>query len=242
MKGPKKAVILCAGLGIRMLPASKGIAKEMFPIVDTPVMDFLVQELISCGIKDILFVVSKQKQSVINYFKNGKANFYYIFPNAPKGVTDALYLAKSFVGDDNFVLLFGDVLFMERPSSIFLMIEACKKLSGSVLLCKSVSKKQISNYGCVRYNKKTKQLVDIAEKPLFNCAPSNLAVMGQYVLAPTIFKYLKNRRRLFTDCLSLFAQKNALYVITTQNRFFDIGSKSGYIKAFNYYAKHYFKP
>lgn len=241
MKGPKKAVILCAGLGTRMFPASKGIAKEMFPIVDTPVMDLLVSELLKCEVRDILFVVSKQKQSVINYFKNGKANFYYIFPNAPKGVTDALYHAKTFVGEDNFVLLFGDVLGLGEQSSIATLINAYTKTGGSVLLCKSVSKNQISNYGSVRYNTKTKRLVGVVEKPLSQSAPSNLAIMGQYVLTSTIFKYLKNKKALFTDCLSKFAQNNALYVITTKNQFFDIGSKSGYIKAFRYYAKHHFK-
>ena len=106
MEKPKKAVILCGGLGTRMMPASKAVAKEMFPIVDKPVMQFLVEQLLDCGIKDILFVCSKQKQSVINYFKNGKANFFYIFPNKPKGVSDALMHAKTFVGNDNFILLF----------------------------------------------------------------------------------------------------------------------------------------
>lgn len=242
MKGPKKAVVLCAGLGTRMMPASSAVAKEMFPIVDKPVMDLLVAELLKNGIKDILFVVSKQKRSVVNYFKNGKANFYYIFPNKQKGVTDALCHAKTFVGSDNFVLLFGDVLCLGSHPSISTLIKEHKKTNASVLLCKTVTKNQISNYGCVRFNKGTRQLIDIVEKPLPKDAPSNLAVIGQFVLAPTIFNYLKERKALFTDYLSAFSKKNALFVVTTKNQFFDIGSKNGYIKAFNYYAKHCFKP
>ncbi len=231
----KKAVILAGGLATRMRPASKVIPKEMFPIVDIPAMQYLVNDLIDSGINQILIISSKDKISIQNYFKNDKAIFTYIYPNEPLGVADALLHAKYFVKNEPFLLLFGDILFFSKVSSVKQMINQFKKTNNLIVATKRMEKSKLHLYGCVKYNElnKIKYLVDIKEKPSKNEAPSNMVLIGQYILKPTIFNYLQKlkKQELFTDCLVKCSKKNPIQIVSILGHCFDIGSKAGFVKA-----------
>jgi len=146
-----KAVILAGGLGTRMAPISKVIAKEMLPISNKPVMEYLVKNLQSANITEILIVANKQKTEIQNYFQNSKQKFYFIYPEKPLGVVDALLHAESFVNKEPFVLLYGDVLF--SPVGLKNMLNLFYSSQKCVLLSKNVPKSQISLYGVLCHKK-----------------------------------------------------------------------------------------
>ncbi|MBQ8761906.1 MAG: NTP transferase domain-containing protein [Clostridia bacterium] len=235
MKSIKKAVILTAGLGTRMYPASKVVPKEMFPIVDTPALQFLVDDLIKSGVTEILIVSSKEKTCIQNYFNNNKAQISYIYPNQALGVADAVLHAKNFIQNQPFILLFGDVLFFGKKSSVQQMLDIFNTTGNAIVATNRVPKNQVNLYGCLEYCEILDQkfVVDIKEKPKINKAPSNLVLIGQYILYPQIFKYLEKMQEneLFTDCLLKYANKKPLQIAIINGECFDIGSKSGFVLA-----------
>lgn len=240
MKKINKAIILAGGLGTRMKPVSKVIPKEMFPIVDKPALQFLVDDLIACGINDILIISSKDKSSIQNYFENDKARFTYIYPNQPLGVADALLHAKNFAQNQRFLLLFGDVLFYSKISSIQQMIKFYEQTGNSIVGAKRVKKNLVNRYGCLEYCEilEQKLVVNIKEKPQVKEAPSNLILAGQYILDSNIFDYIEQmgKKDLFTDCLLKYSQKQPLQIAIIKGECFDIGSKAGFVNACIYYG------
>ncbi|AVQ26675.1 UTP--glucose-1-phosphate uridylyltransferase [Fusobacterium ulcerans] len=220
MKKVTKAVIPAAGLGTRVLPATKAQPKEMLVIVDKPSLQYIVEELVKSGITDIVIVTGRNKNSIEDHFdysyelentlqKDGKdellekienlstmANIFYVRQNLPKGLGHAILKAKPFIGDDPFVIALGDDIVdnPERPVAKQL-IDVYEKYRSSIVGCQEVAEKDISKYGIVkpieRLDDSTCVIEDFIEKPSIEEAPSNFACLGRYLLTGKIFKYLE---------------------------------------------------
>ncbi|WP_373078912.1 UTP--glucose-1-phosphate uridylyltransferase GalU [Fusobacterium varium] len=220
MKKVTKAVIPAAGLGTRVLPATKAQPKEMLVIVDKPSLQYIVEELVESGITDIVIVTGRNKNSIEDHFdysyelentleKDGKdellekienlstmANIFYVRQNLPKGLGHAILKAKPFIGDDPFVIALGDDIVdnPERPVAKQL-IDVYEKYRSSIVGCQEVEEKDISKYGIVkpieRLDESTCVIEDFIEKPSIEEAPSNFACLGRYLLTGKIFKYLE---------------------------------------------------
>ena len=220
MKKVTKAVIPAAGLGTRVLPATKAQPKEMLVIVDKPSLQYIVEELVKSGITDIVNVTGRNKNSIEDHFdysyelentlqKDGKdellekienlstmANIFYVRQNLPKGLGHAILKAKPFIGDDPFVIALGDDIVdnPERPVAKQL-IDVYEKYGSSIVGCQEVEEKDISKYGIVkpieRLDESTCVIEDFIEKPSIEEAPSNFACLGRYLLTGKIFKYLE---------------------------------------------------
>lgn len=213
-----KAVIPAAGLGTRLLPATKSQPKEMLPVVDKPVLHYVVEEAVDSGIEDILIITGRGKRAIVDYFdaypeleshllKNGKydlleelrritelANIYYVRQRNPKGLGDALLYAERFVGDEPFAVLLGDDIIISNPPCTKSLIELYEKYKENVIAVEEVKKEEVTKYGIIdpeEIENGVYRVRDITEKPSVDEAPSNLATMGRYVLTPKIFDYLK---------------------------------------------------
>ncbi|MBR8700523.1 UTP--glucose-1-phosphate uridylyltransferase [Fusobacterium sp. DD29] len=218
-----KAVIPAAGLGTRVLPATKAQPKEMLVIVDKPSLQYIVEELVESGIEDIIIVTGRNKDSIEDHFdfsfelektlqRDGKyellekvekissmANICYVRQNHPKGLGHAILKAKPFVGDEPFIIALGDDIIYnpEKPVSKQL-IENYEKYGSSVVGCQEVKEEDVSKYGVVAPTKplddKTVEINDFVEKPDVDKAPSKLACLGRYLLTPKIFDYLEKAK------------------------------------------------
>lgn len=219
MSDVKKAVILAGGLGTRFLPATKAYAKEMFPVYDKPVLQYLVEELTEAGIEEVLIVLGKNKEKIIKHFSrneklekrlkdNGKfeiletvqdinslCRISYVKNVAAKGSGYALMKAKKFVGNDSFVLLAGDEIgAYEDENSVQQLLKAFDKYNKNVIGAHSISKSKVVNYGMLTGTKITNNVIEleeIVEKPKIEDVTSKLVSVGKYVLRSSIFKLMK---------------------------------------------------
>jgi len=214
-----KAVIPAAGLGTRLLPATKSQPKEMLPVVDKPVLHYVVEEAVNAGIEDILIIIGRGKRAIVDYFdaypeleshllKNGKydlleelhritelANIYYIRQKNPKGLGDALLYAERFVGDEPFAVLLGDDIAISNPTCTESLIGLYEKYKENIIAVEEIKKEEVRKYGIIDpevVENGVYRVKDIIEKPGVDEAPSNLATMGRYILTPEIFNYLKS--------------------------------------------------
>lgn len=217
LKKVKKAIIPVAGLGTRFLPATKAQPKEMLPIVDTPIIQFLVEEAVAAGIEEIIFVTGKGKRAIEDHFDyapelenvlagKGKgyvakqmrtisdmARFAYVRQKEPKGDGDAILMAAHLIDDEPVVVLFGDDLIMSESSCLRNMLQIFEEQQASVLALEQVPKKDVSQYGIVSVQKKSERLYkvsDIVEKPKTEAAPSRFGIVGKYIIAPSVIKKL----------------------------------------------------
>ena len=214
-----KAVIPAAGYGMRFLPVTKAIPKEMLPIVDTPTIEYIVKECVEAGITDILIIVSANKNSIINHFdrnfeleyklkeKNkikeyeeitsllSKVNIYFVRQKELLGLGHAVLGAKSFAGNEPFALLLGDDLWRCKKPAIKQLIDAYDEVDAPILGVKHVLLKDVSSYGiCKTENdEKLSKVIDLVEKPKVEDAPSRKAISGRYILTPEIFPYLETQ-------------------------------------------------
>ena len=219
MRKVTKAVIPAAGLGTRVLPATKAQPKEMLVIVDKPSLQYIVEELVESGIKDIIIVTGRNKNSIEDHFdysyeledtlkKDGKdkllgkvesissmANICYVRQNHPKGLGHAILKAKPFVGDEPFVIALGDDIVYNDIPVAKQLIDNYSKYQSSIVGCQEVKAEDVSKYGIVKPTKnlddKTVEMDDFIEKPAMEEAPSRLACLGRYLLTPKIFEYLE---------------------------------------------------
>ena len=271
MKKITKAVIPVAGLGTRFLPATKATPKEMLTIVDTPAIEYIVREAVESGITDILFITSRTKHVLENHFdinpeleyslqKGNKTEqieklreisslcrFHYIRQQEPKGLGHAIYHAKVFAGDDPFVVLLGDDLVYnkEKPCTRQL-IDVYEKHPGIVLGVQTVSSDDISKYGALKCESNIEERVykvsDLVEKPKKEEAPSNMAILGRYILTPEIFEALENTKPgaggeiQLTDAIKMLCDKIDVFGYDFIGRRYDTGNKSGYLEAVVEYA------
>ncbi len=262
-----KAVIPAAGLGTRFLPATKALPKEMLPIIDTPNIHYIVKEAVEAGIKDILIIVSHAKEPIEDYFdvnyeletrlrEAGKekqaeeireianiANIFYVRQKEPKGLGNAISYARSFASGEPIAVLLGDDLIddSERPA-IGELMEAYEKTEGTILGCRKVPRERLKKYGVVKPTTKAEgkvfEVSDMIEKPKDpSLAPSDIAVLGRYVLPPEIFDVIDRTPKgvggeiQLTDAIKLSLQLRKCYACLFTGQRYDIGDKFGYIKA-----------
>jgi UTP--glucose-1-phosphate uridylyltransferase len=220
MKAPTKAVIPVAGLGTRFLPATKAMPKEMLPLVDKPVIQYVVEEAVRYGLNDVLFVTGRDKYALENHFDTAEAlesrleergdadklekvqapanlgNIHYVRQGGAKGLGHAINAARSFTGDEPFAVLLGDDVIEETSHLLERMIEVYCETGASVVALIEVPKSEIHKYGCIKpasgVDGDVVQIADFVEKPKADVAPSNYAVIGRYILRPEIHNILEN--------------------------------------------------
>ncbi|MCR1961904.1 UTP--glucose-1-phosphate uridylyltransferase GalU [Thomasclavelia cocleata] len=266
----KKAIIPAAGLGTRFLPATKALAKEMLPIVDTPTIQYIIQEAVDSGIEEILIITNSNKHAMENHFdrsyelearlsESGKmeqvkmiqdiadmANIYYIRQKEPKGLGHAVLCAKSFIGDEPFAVLLGDdVVVNDAKPALKQLIDAYVYKEASVVGVQTVEHSEVDKYGIVSPSKSYQRecggrlvkLNDMVEKPNVDEAPSDMAVLGRYVLTPKIFELLENQEKgaggeiQLTDAIKRLMDIQAVYAYDFEGIRYDVGDKFGFIKA-----------
>lgn len=221
MKKIRKAVIPAAGLGTRFLPATKAMPKEMIPIIDRPMIQYIVEECVNAGIEDIVLITARGKESIANYFdhsyeveetlrQKGKqelleisekvskmANIICVRQKYPMGLGHAVLTAKPVIGDEPFAVLLGDDLIVSKKPCIRQLIDIFDEKQKSVIGVMDVPLKETSKYGIVGGKKENELLMKVdvmVEKPKPEVAPSTLACPGRYVLTPKIFEYIENTK------------------------------------------------
>jgi UTP--glucose-1-phosphate uridylyltransferase len=258
----KKAIIPVGGFGTRFLPATKSQPKEMLTIIDKPVVHFIVEEAVHSGIEDIIFITGRHKRAIEDYFdympelennlaqKNKidilnkirsiahLANFIYVRQKEPKGTGDAILQAECLVKDEPFAVLFGDEIVISKKPALLQLIEVFEKYRDCTVALYEIPKKFLKHYGivkAVKIDKNIYEIKDIIEKPEPSKAPSNLAVIGKYVLIPEILDELKSVKYKdelgLTDALKSLLQKRPVYGIKIEGKRYDCGSKVGFVKA-----------
>lgn len=260
----RKAVIPAAGLGTRFLPATKAVPKEMLPIIDTPTIQYIVKEVVDSGIEEIIFVTSKGKDSILDHFdsytdledkleKEGKidllnllketsrmAKFVAVRQAAPRGLGDAVLCAKDLIGDEPFVVLLGDDLVDSAVPCTKQMIDVYNEHNKSVVALMRVSEEDVSKFGiCGGHEDKERiySLDTMVEKPSLKDAPSNLAIVGRYILKPSIFKYLeeiesgKGGEIQLTDAMARMMKVEGFIGYEFNGERYDAGDKFGFIQA-----------
>jgi len=259
-----KAVIPAAGLGTRFLPATKAVPKEMLPIVDTPTLQYIIEEAAASGIEDILIITGRGKRAIEDHFdksyelenelkRAGKtdfieqiepisslANIHYVRQKEALGLGHAIYCAKSFVGNSPFAVLLGDDIVHSETPCLKQMIDVYDKYSCSVLGVQTVDTSDVSKYGIIKpesVSERIYKVLDMVEKPKVEDAPSNIAVLGRYIINPEIFECLENVKPgaggeiQLTDALSMLAAKQDIYAYDFVGQRYEVGNKMGFLKA-----------
>lgn len=262
----RKAVIPVAGYGTRFLPFTKAVPKPMLPILNKPALQIISEEVVNSGITDILFIVGYKKEILESHFDaapelekmladKGKtnylkevvypehmANFTYKVQEVQNGTASAINLAREFVGDEPFAVLFGDdVMYNEIRPVIGQLIDVYEKYGKTVLGCKRVSMDVISKYASVEYDKILENdvynMTKVTEKPKKEEAKSDLAPLGRYVCSPGIFRIINdlkpgaNNEYQFTDALDLIARSEGALAYVFDGTRYDMGDRFGYLKA-----------
>ena len=260
----RKAIIPAAGLGTRFLPATKAQPKEMIPIVDKPAIQYIVEEAVKSGIEEILIIIGRNKESIINHFdktpelnmeleKKGKekllkvsqdieniANLHFIRQKEAKGLGHAILCGKAFVGDEPFAVLLGDDIVKGEIPALKQLIDVYDENKMSVLGVQKVAHKDVDKYGIIdgeEIDLSTYRVKGIIEKPELEKAPSDMAVLGRYVLTPEIFDILGNTEPgkggeiQLTDGLDLLRSKQDILAYEFIGKRYDTGDKLGFLKA-----------
>lgn len=259
----KKAILPAAGLGTRFLPATKASPKEMLPIVDKPMIQYAVEEAMSCGIEEFLIITGKHKRAIEDHFdsafeleeslkKLGKKrlieeinklshiNFAYIRQKAALGLGHAILTTRPFVKDEPFAVLLSDDIIPADERLLSEMIRLYERLRCPILCITKVQRSEVSRYGIidgVRESDGLYRINDLVEKPLPEEAPSDLAIIGRYVLTPDIFDILerlgpgKGGEIQLTDALRILLKKMPIYGFLYKGRRYDAGDKLGFLMA-----------
>ncbi len=269
MKKITKCVIPAAGMGTRFLPATKALPKEMFPIVDKPVMQYLVEEAISAGCTEIIIVTGRSKRAIEDHFDsnpeleqrlddsgkfdylrkvkglNEMANIVYVRQPYPKGDGDAILRTKNLIGDEPFLVLFGDDIIDNEVSAAEQLIKKHEETQSSVIATVGVRDEEVSSYGILEWEmeEQTTRVTRFVEKPQPHETDSRTAVIGKYVLTPDIFEYLENAKwsvgdgeiRLADAFIDMKKNKDIYWLEVKWTRY-DTGGKIGYLKACIAYA------
>ncbi|NOH16229.1 UTP--glucose-1-phosphate uridylyltransferase GalU [Clostridium cochlearium] len=265
----RKAIIPAAGLGTRFLPATKAQPKEMLPIVDKPTLQYIIEEAVNSGIEEILIITGRNKKSIEDHFdksveleleleKKGKTdllkevrkisdmvNIHYIRQKEPLGLGHAIYCAKSFIGNEPFAVLLGDDIVYTHKPCLKQMIEAYDEYKTTILGVQDVPKEDVNKYGIVKgkhIEDRVYKVKDLIEKPNIEDAPSNIAILGRYIINPEIFEILEHTKPgkggeiQLTDALKELAQREAMYAYNFQGIRYDVGDKQGFLQATVEYA------
>ncbi|WP_305751973.1 UTP--glucose-1-phosphate uridylyltransferase GalU [Mammaliicoccus sciuri] len=265
----KKAIIPAAGLGTRFLPATKAMPKEMLPILDKPTIQYIVEEAARAGIEDIIIVTGKQKRAIEDHFdiqkelettlyEKGKlelldkvqystelANIFYVRQKEQKGLGHAIYTAKQFIGNEPFAVLLGDDIVESDNPAIKQLMEQYEATGKSVIGVQTVPETETHRYGIIDPKDQVERLYEVnrfVEKPEQGTAPSNLAIMGRYVLSPRIFDYLENQDEgsggeiQLTDAIERLNKDDKVYAYDFEGQRYDVGEKIGFVKTTIEYA------
>lgn len=260
----RKAIIPAAGLGTRFLPATKAQPKEMLPIVDKPTLQYIIEEAVSSGIEEILIITGRNKKSIEDHFdksveleleleSKGKkelleevrkisdmVNIHYIRQKEPKGLGHAIHCAKSFIGNEPFAVLLGDDIVHSEKPCLKQMIDAHNEYKTSILGVQEVAIEDVCKYGIVdgkHIEGRVYKVKGLVEKPAVENAPSNVAILGRYIINPAIFEILENTKPgkggeiQLTDGLKELAQREAMYAYNFEGRRYDVGDKQGFLEA-----------
>ncbi|QJA09375.1 UTP--glucose-1-phosphate uridylyltransferase GalU [Romboutsia sp. CE17] len=260
----RKAIIPAAGLGTRFLPATKSQPKEMLPIVDKPTLQYIIEEAINSGIEEILIVTGRSKKSIEDHFdrsieleleleQKGKkemlkmvqdisnmVNIHYIRQKEPKGLGHAIHCAKSFIGNEPFAVLLGDDIVDAKVPCLKQLINTYDEYKTTVLGVQEVAKEDTNKYGILdvkHIEDRVYKVKDMVEKPNVEEAPSNIAILGRYIITPEIFNILENQEPgkggeiQLTDALQTLATKEAIYAYNFEGRRYDVGDKLGFLEA-----------
>lgn len=260
----RKAIIPAAGLGTRFLPATKAMPKELLPIIDKPTIQFIVEEAVASGIEDIIIVTGKGKRALEDHFDNafelenhllqkGKLeilekvrkpaqliDIHYIRQKEPKGLGHAIWSARKFINDEPFAVLLGDTFVDAKTPCLKQMIDYYDQYAASIIGVQPVNPNEVSSYGIIDAEPIGDQLYNITrlvEKPKPQDAPTNLAMIGRYILTPAIFDILENQEPGFgheiqlTDAISKLNEQEAVYACEIDGVWHDVGDHLGYVKA-----------
>ncbi|MEB7051274.1 UTP--glucose-1-phosphate uridylyltransferase GalU [Mammaliicoccus sciuri] len=265
----KKAIIPAAGLGTRFLPATKAMPKEMLPILDKPTIQYIVEEAARAGIEDIIIVTGKHKRAIEDHFdiqkelettlyEKGKlelldrvqystelANIFYVRQKEQKGLGHAIYTAKQFIGNEPFAVLLGDDIVESDNPAIKQLMEQYESTGKSVIGVQTVPETETHRYGIIEPKSQDERLYEVnrfVEKPEQGTAPSNLAIMGRYVLSPKIFDYLETQTEgsggeiQLTDAIERLNKDDKVYAYDFEGQRYDVGEKIGFVKTTIEYA------
>ena len=266
----RKAIIPAAGLGTRFLPATKAQPKEMLPIVDKPTLQYIIEECVQSGIEEILIITGRNKKSIEDHFdrsvelemeleKAGKqemlemvreisdmVNVHFIRQKQPRGLGHAILCAKTFVGDEPFAVLLGDdVVYNDQKPCLKQLIDCYGEYKTSVLGVQTVDPQDVNKYGIVgglHIEDRVYKVKELVEKPSVEEAPSNVAILGRYIITPKIFEILENTKPgkgneiQLTDALLKLIEHEAMYAYDFEGRRYDVGDKLGFLQATVEYA------
>ncbi|ADL51861.1 UTP--glucose-1-phosphate uridylyltransferase GalU [Clostridium cellulovorans] len=260
----KKAIIPAAGLGTRFLPATKAQPKEMLPIVDKPTIQYIIEEAVASGIEEILIITGRNKRAIEDHFdksvelekqleNTGKnellqlvdsisnmANIYYIRQKEPRGLGHAIACAKTFVGNEPFAVMLGDDVVDNKEPCLKQLVNCFNEYKTTVLGVQRVDEKDVSKYGIVNgkpIEDGVFKVKDLVEKPSPDEAPSNIAILGRYIITPRIFDILENTSPgkggeiQLTDALRTLMMEEAMYAFEFKGRRYDVGDKLGFLQA-----------
>ena len=260
----RKAIIPAAGLGTRFLPATKAQPKEMLPIVDKPTLQYIIEEAVQSGIEEILIITGRNKKSIEDHFDKsveleleleakGKydllvevrkisdmVNIHYIRQKEPRGLGHAILCAKSFIGNEPFAVMLGDDIVDHEKPCLKQMMEIYAQYKTTILGVQQIPPSDVSKYGIVDgrlIEDRIYKVRELIEKPSLEEAPSNIAILGRYVITPTIFEILeqtspgKNGEIQLTDALNALAHQEAMYAYIFEGRRYDVGDKQGFLQA-----------
>ncbi|HEX9758950.1 MAG TPA: UTP--glucose-1-phosphate uridylyltransferase GalU [Nitrospiria bacterium] len=260
----RKAVFPVAGLGTRFLPATKASPKEMLPLVDKPLVQYVVEEAVNSGVQEIIIITGRGKRAIEDHFdisfeleenlkEGGKhsllkelrkiselADFCYVRQRHPLGLGHAILCAKNLVGDEPFAVLLGDDIIDSPKPALKQMVDLFNEVKSPVIAIQRVEREEVSHYGVIK-GKEIEEGVylveDLVEKPSIDQAPSDLAVIGRYILIPEIFESLektkpgRNREIQLTDGIRNLVEQGPVYAYMVQGKRYDAGDKLGFLKA-----------
>lgn len=260
----RKAIIPAAGLGTRFLPATKATPKEMIPIVDKPTIQYIVEEAAAAGIEDILIISGRNKRAIEDHFDKSYeleeelrrkskhemlscvedisniANIHYIRQKEAKGLGHAIYCAKSFIGDEPFAVLLGDDIVDSKTPCIKQLMDVYNEYRTTILGVQKVPLPDVSKYGIIAGNQideKVYKVKGLVEKPEVDQTPSNVAILGRYIISPRIFEFLekatpgKGGEIWLTDALQKLMECEAMYAYDFEGDRYDVGDRIGFLKA-----------
>ena len=263
MKKIRKAIIPAAGLGTRFLPATKAMPKEMLPILTKPTIQYIVEEAVASGIEQIIIVSGRNKRAIEDHFdhapelenilrQKGKlellkevdasttmAEIHYIRQKEPKGLGHAIWSARHFIGDEPFAVLLGDDIIVSEEPGLKQLMKQYEELDASVIGVRHVPTEDTHRYGIIDPLNQTGrryQVRQFVEKPAQGTSPSNMAIIGRYILTPTIFEFLANQEAgaggeiQLTDAIERLNGQEKVYGYEIDGRRFDVGEKMGYVE------------
>lgn len=260
----RKAIIPAAGLGTRFLPATKAQPKEMLPIVDKPTIQYIIEEAVASGINEILIITGRNKRAIEDHFDksfelemdlkdkhkddllkmvqdiSNLAHIYYIRQKEPKGLGHAVLCAKEFSGNEPVAIMLGDDVVDSKVPCLKQLINVFDEYKTTILGVQNVPRENVNKYGIINgmhIEDGVYKVKDLVEKPDVDKAPSNIAILGRYIVTPDIFNILEHTKPgkggeiQLTDALKELLTREAMYAYTFEGRRYDVGDKLGFLQA-----------